>query len=262
MIDGHTHLEYGSLTKDYVLKFVEEAKIKGIKTLHILDHTHRFIEFEPMYEDLKKIPEQKAWLDNKEKKFRDHLDDFINLMQEIKKEDLPIEIKYGLEVCYTKESEAFLRDILSKYPFDFLIGSIHSIDGILYDMPFSKELLFDQIPIDTIYKRYYELQFDLIKSDLFTQIGHPDQIKLQKLYPSYDLTPTYTTLANLLNEHHMLCENNTGIHYRYHHPDIGLSDTFLQVMKDHHVSMITSSDAHHPEDVGCEINLIYEKTMR
>ena len=60
----------------------------------------------------------------------------------------------------------------------------------------------------------------------------------------------------------MLCENNTGIHYRYHHPDIGLSNPFLQVMKDHHVSMITSSDAHHPEDVGCEINLIYEKTMR
>lgn len=46
-IDGHMHLENGPLTKEYVLQFVEEAQKKGIDEIQILDHTHRFIEFEP-----------------------------------------------------------------------------------------------------------------------------------------------------------------------------------------------------------------------
>ena len=50
MIDGHTHLENGPLTPDYCMEFIEAAVAKGIDTLHILDHTHRFIEFAPMYE--------------------------------------------------------------------------------------------------------------------------------------------------------------------------------------------------------------------
>ena len=55
MIDGHTHLENGDLTIEYVQEFVDEAVKKGITTLHILDHTHRFKEFEFAYEKLKEI---------------------------------------------------------------------------------------------------------------------------------------------------------------------------------------------------------------
>ena len=70
MIDGHMHLENGPLTKEYVLAFVEEAKRKGMKTIHILDHTHRFIEFEPIYEDLRALDVQDTWLNNKSMKFK------------------------------------------------------------------------------------------------------------------------------------------------------------------------------------------------
>lgn len=262
MIDGHMHLEYGPLNKEYVLEFVNEAIRKGMKEIQVLDHTHRFIEFEPMYEELKEYEVQKVWLENKKMKFKDHLSDFINLMKEIQQMDLPIKVKYGLEVCYTPKSEEFIRKVVSQYDFDFLIGSIHSIDGILYDMSFSKELLYDKYDIDYIYQKFYELEWQLIKSGIFTQIGHPDQIKLQQLYPRYDLKPTYQKLADLLNQYHVKAENNTGIHYRYNHPDIGLSKEFLDVLKENHVEMITSSDAHKPSDVGTDIALIYEETMR
>ena len=50
MIDGHVHLENGPLTKDYVYEFIDEAIKKGIDELQILDHTHRFKEFAPIYE--------------------------------------------------------------------------------------------------------------------------------------------------------------------------------------------------------------------
>lgn len=112
--------------------------------------------------------------------------------------DLPVKVSFGLEVCYVPEYEAFLKALLSNYQFDFLVGAIHSIDGILYDMPFSKTLLWQQSDVDHIYKRYYELVFQLIKSDLFTQLAHPDTIKLFNYYPTYDLTPTYHELSKAI----------------------------------------------------------------
>ena len=37
MIDAHTHLENGDLSIEYVHKFIDAAKEKGITHLHILD---------------------------------------------------------------------------------------------------------------------------------------------------------------------------------------------------------------------------------
>ncbi len=250
IIDGHMHLEYGPLSEEYALEFVEEAKRKGIDHIQILDHTHRFKEFEPCYEPLKKYPVQKEWLENKQMKFKDSLDDYISLMERIKAMDLPIKVTYGLEVCYTVESEAYLRELLSHYHFDFLVGAVHSIDGILYDMKFSHELLWDKYPVNDIYKRYYELLKKCICSNLFTQLAHPDTIKLFEIYPTYDLKPTYYELADLIKSHHMLAECNVGCHFRYNHPDLGLSDEMLSIFVKEDVPLITASDAHHPKDCG------------
>lgn len=261
MIDGHMHLEYGDLSIEYVMQFIMAAKEKGMDKIQILDHTHRFKEFEPIYTELKEYEVQKIWLDNKKMKFKDSLDDYVHLIQKVNTLQLPIEVSFGLEVCYVPKYEQFIKDILNKYNFDFVIGAIHSIDGILYDMPFSKELLWEKYSVDHIYQRYYELIFSLIESNLFTQLAHPDTIKLFNYYPNYDLIPTYQKLASLLNEHQMLAENNTGCYYRYHHQDMGLSDTLLKVLKDNKVNMITASDAHQSDHVGSYIEEIWHKTM-
>ncbi len=259
MIDGHIHLENGPLTLDYVLKFVEEAHKKGLTEIQILDHTHRFIEFEPIYQELKDYEIQKTWLENKKMKFKDHLKDFISLMKEVQSLQLPVKVKYGLEVCYVPKHKEKIKDILSQYEFDFIVGAIHSIDGILYDMGFSKELLWDKYDVNHIYQRYYELVFDLVQSQLFTQLAHPDTIKLFQIYPTYDLTPTYKQLALLLKENNMKAENNVGCYYRYNHPDLGLSDELLTIFKQYNVDIITTSDAHKPSDTG---SFIKEATLR
>ena len=192
-------------------------------------------------------------------KFKDQLSDYIDLMKDIQKMDLPVKVKYGLEVCYVPQYEQKIKEILHAYSFDFLVGAIHSIDGILYDMSFSKELLWNRYDVDDIYHRYYELVFQLIESDLFTQLAHPDTIKLFQIYPTYDLKPTYRKMATLLKQHHMKAENNVGCYYRYGHPDLGLSDELLRILKEYQVEMIYASDAHQPEDVG---NYIKEAMKR
>ncbi|MFV0395457.1 MAG: histidinol-phosphatase HisJ family protein [Coprobacillaceae bacterium] len=260
MIDGHMHLEYGPLTKEYVLEFVEAAKKMGLTKIQILDHTHRFKEFTPIYEGVKNAHVyQKEWL---EKKKLDSIEEYHQLIEEIKNLDLDIEVTFGLEVCYVPEYEDFLKDILSKYPYDFLVGAVHSIDGILYDMNFSQEILWNVKDVNDIYIRYYELVLACVNSDLFTQLAHPDTIKLFNIYPTYDLTPTYHKIAEACLKHHVKAENNTGCYYRYGHKDMGLSDELLNIFKEHNVEMITASDAHYPGHVGTNIKDIYEKTMQ
>ena len=47
------HLENGPLTVEYAMKYVEAGVKAGMDTIQILDHTHRFLEFKPMYDNLK-----------------------------------------------------------------------------------------------------------------------------------------------------------------------------------------------------------------
>ena len=260
MIDGHVHLEKGPLTKEYVYEFIDEAIRKNIGELQILDHTHRFKEFGPIYEKYKINEAQINWLNSD---LRNSIYEYIELVEEMKKETLPIKVTFGLEVCYQSEEEKSIKELIKDiYNWDFLVGSVHAIDYIVYDSAWSIKELWDKYDTDYIYSRYYKTMFDLIKSNLFSQLAHPDTIKMFNYYPTYDLTDTYHELANELSMHHMKVENNVGCYYRYHHSDMGLSDELLDIFKQHKCSLITASDAHYPKDVGNYIKEVCDKTMK
>ena len=258
MIDGHTHLENGPLTKEYCYQMIDGAIAKGIDELHILDHTHRFKEFAPLYEKLRINNPQINWLNND---LKDSIYDYINLIEEMKKETLPIKVEFGLEVCYTIGDEQLLKELLSIYKFDFLIGSVHSVFNVAYDSSWSVEELWNKYPTDDIYKEYFKTMFSLVESDLFDQIGHPDTIKMFSFFPSFDLTNSWNKLAKLCIKHNVKVENNVGCYYRYKYPDKGLADNVLKIFKDNGCQMITVSDAHYPKDVGSYIEDIWNKTM-
>lgn len=110
-IDGHIHLENGPLSMEYAMKFVKAGVAAGMDEIQILDHTHRFSEFAPMYERLKTAsPYQKEWL---EKKRLQPLSDYFALIEEMKQKDLPIRVKWGLEVCYDPTYKDFLKSVLA-----------------------------------------------------------------------------------------------------------------------------------------------------
>ena len=128
-IDGHTHLENGDLSKDTVYAFIQAAINKGLKHIQILDHTHRFYEFKDMYEEICKIDVQREWF---EKKQKNSIKEYHALIEEIRQEEFPIQVSFGLEVCYMPGYEDFLKPLLTSYPYDFLVGSVHSVDGYLF----------------------------------------------------------------------------------------------------------------------------------
>ena len=68
MIDAHTHLENGDLSIEYVHKFIDAAKEKGITHLQVLDHTHRFFEFKDCYKRVCEVSTlQEEWFLKKQK---------------------------------------------------------------------------------------------------------------------------------------------------------------------------------------------------
>lgn len=254
MIDAHVHLDEGPLTLDYVLEFVREAKRQNINEIHLLNHTHRFKEFAPLYESCRYIREQNDWFNND---LKDSIYDYIDLIKEVKALDLSVKVLFGLEVCYFKDKEDLTRRLLSVYDWDFLIGSIHFIDNIAYDSKWSLKELWNKFDTDYLYKAYYYSLEKLIKSKMFTQVGHIDTIKMFNIYPSYDLKETYIEIANLLNEYNVIAENNTKVHYGYGHKDIGLSKELLNILKELNCKIIPSSDAHKPSDLGKLLDKVY-----
>jgi len=45
VIDAHVHLERGPYTREWLEQFVAQARRTGVTELHLLEHTHRFVEF-------------------------------------------------------------------------------------------------------------------------------------------------------------------------------------------------------------------------
>lgn len=94
----------------------------------------------------------------------------------------------------------------------------------------------------------------MAKSGLFDGIGHPDAIKLFGHRPSYPLTGYYESLAEELSKSNMYADQNSGAARRC--PEtatLGMDKELLGILKRNNVKIITSSDAHCPEDVGYKI---------
>ena len=128
MIDAHTHLENGDLSIEYVHKFIDAAKEKGITHLQVLDHTHRFFEFKDCYKRVCEVSTlQEEWFLKTQK---NSIDDYLKLIEALKKETFDIDVRFGLEVCYTPETESLLSSILKNYHFDFLPGRHVRVLGV------------------------------------------------------------------------------------------------------------------------------------
>lgn len=90
----------------------------------------------------------------------------------------------------------------------------------------------------------------LIKSRLFNIVAHPDSIKCFGHQPICDLSQTYMKIADLLIEHEMFAEQSAGLFINYGFYRHGMNSKMFDIFRSKGVKIITSSDAHRPEDVG------------
>ena len=247
IIDAHIHFHKQEYSLDIVDKMVETAIKNGVEEIHLLDHTHKFKEFSFLY--TKDSLDEATFSHFENRKYRS-IQEYLNFIKLVRLKSYPIDIKFGLEVCYFKQYEKELKEELSKYNFDFLIGSVHFIDGFAYD--YNKES-WEGKNVDLIYKRFFEITYDLIKSKLFNHLAHPDAIKIFGFYPSFNLEKYYLKVAKLLKKNNMTTENNSGF-VRFGFSNYGLNKKFYEILKKYGVKILKSSDAHEYKFIGMKFN--------
>ena len=250
MIDGHIHIERGDYSLEWIEQFVNRAVERKLDEIRLLEHCYIFEEFMAMYDPVcahsKYVDD---WFQRKAGKHK--LPEYLALMEKVRKQKYPVKIKFGLEICYFKEYETFIEEMTKDKGFDFLLGSIHFVDGFAFD---HKPEHWIGMDVDTIYCRYFEDSVSLAKSKLFDGIGHPDTIKLFGHRPSFSLLGYYESLAEALSNRNMYADQNSGAARRCPETaSLGIDKELLHVLKKKNIKIITSSDAHCPEDVGDKI---------
>lgn len=250
MVDGHIHIEKGAYTIEWISQFVNKGLERGLDEIWLLEHCYRFREFVPMYDSVCVYSEYvNKWFSKNAGMLK--LEDYLRLIQKIREYPFPIRIRFGLEICYFEEYEEFAANLTKEKGFDFLLGSVHFVDGFAFD---HKAEHWNNLDVDKIYRRYFETSAALIESGVFDGIAHPDCIKLFGHTPSFSLMEDYEKIARALAKQDMYAEQSSGICRRC--PDtagLGMNKDMLRSMKKHNVKIVTASDAHCPEDVGSQI---------
>lgn len=250
MIDGHIHIERGAYTLDWINQFVSKAVEMELDEIRLLEHNYIFEEFAPMYDSVCAYSEYvDAWFHRSAGIHK--LADYLDLIEQVRNKQFPVKIKFGLEVCYFKEFESFISELTKDKGFDFLLGSIHFVDDFAFD---HKAEHWAGLDVDKVYRRYFEDSISLAKSGIFDGIGHPDAIKLFGHKPSYPLSDYYESLAEELSKSNMYADQNSGVARRCPETaSLGMDEGLLRILKKNAVKIVTSFDAHCPEDVGYKI---------
>ncbi|BDU50808.1 histidinol-phosphatase [Haliovirga abyssi] len=250
LADYHMHFEYGSYDEEWVKGFFDAAKKRGVSELGISEHSHGFKEFEELYyEDLilddSFIGEfQKKWL--KTNKFKCYISDYEKFINELKGKGYPV--KFGMEIC-NFQNQNRVKKILDKYNFDYLITSIHFIEGWAYDSSQIKKE-WDNKDIYNVYEKYVEEIEKVAKSGLYDILGHPFNLRMYGYFPKEDMRELIERAVLALKNSNMAVDVNTGTLYRYPIKEISPYNEFMKMAKRYDLPIILSSDAHKPEDAG------------
>ena len=260
--DYHMHFEYGDYNFDWVEGFFFAAKNRGLDEIGISEHSHTFPEFEKLYyDDLildnSEVGEfQKIWL--KTNKFKHTLQEYFDFMNELQKKH---KVKIGIEVCNFKNQNE-VKKILKKWKFDYIIGSVHFINGWGFDASKIKSE-WNRHNLWQIYEDYTQEIEKLCESKIYDVIGHPFNLKIFKNFPEFDATEYYERAANAMKKNNLVVDVNTGTKYRYPIEEITPCEEFMKISAEKNLPIIITSDAHKPEDCGkfCDEAIKYVKNF-
>jgi histidinol-phosphatase (PHP family) len=173
---------------------------------------------------------------------------YLTEVAEAQKKYPEITVRLGLEADYLPGHMDFISAFIQRYPFDFVIGSVHFIG----DWDFSNPVFlhrFEEFGVDSAWISYYRLLTEAASTGLYDIIGHFDVIKKFKRFPSADIAEHVHTALQAIKENDLVLDVNTGgkrglVREIYPSPDI------LQLAREMDIPVILGSDAHAPGEVA------------
>ncbi|HEY3299026.1 MAG TPA: histidinol-phosphatase HisJ family protein [Armatimonadota bacterium] len=170
-------------------------------------------------------------------------------------------VRLGLEVDFIPETAADLATVLSSQPFDYVIGSVHIINGFPVDGSIDDWKPLGQKERDEANRTYWIRIREMAESGLFDIAGHLDLCKKFALYPSIDLSAEIEAALDAISVSGMSVELNTAGWYMPCGEEYPNTSILRGCLK-RNIPILVSADAHVPENLvrgyGRAYNLLKE----
>jgi len=244
MIDSHTHSKYSKHAVGTIEDIVVSAIDNQIQYLTITDHA-------PFPIDTKN-----RLLDTE---LKSYFEDINNVQSKYSKD---ITILKGLEVDFVPEHKDYTENLISNMELDFVIGSIHFIF-----LENKRVNIWDiaKIHDEKLIAQYFLYLEELIQSNLFDTIGHPDAI-LRGGMDENIYCDNFYPLIELMNNTNISYElNSSGLRkstydIKTNNKNKGIwnfpSKSLLSILNDNNISFTIGSDAHKPNEINMGIQTI------
>lgn len=226
MRDMHVHTEFSCDSDAKMEDYIEKAKASGIGTICFTDHVD---------------------LNTNDYGYNYYsADRFWERFNEIKySADMPIEPLAGIEFGEPHLYEKNLKE-LTKYPYDFVIGSIHWIGDM-----FPCQKVREQYSAKEFYTLYWQEVLKTVQTGGFDALGHIDFPKRYYGEIYYEEAVLNEIFRNLL-EKDLVIEINTSS-LRKGHAQTMPGKELLEIYKANGGKYVTiGSDAHVAEDIGAD----------
>jgi histidinol-phosphatase (PHP family) len=173
LADYHVHTPYCGHARGKIIEYVRAAAALGLSEIGFADHLGRYY--------LTPTQRRRYWdwgMD--EPTVARYVAELLELREMFRRE---IRIRIGLEVDYVEGAEDLLEPIVARFPFDFLLCSVHCIPqfGWKHLASYAKSC-----ETSLIYKEYFRLARAALRSGLFHSLAHPDFIWRYVGWPRFD----------------------------------------------------------------------------
>ena len=235
IVDYHMHLRAPDESIDHTVEavepFVERAAERGIDEIGFTEHVYYFEQTRHLWSMPYHL--ERCVYD---------IEPYVTAVVEAKRRGYPV--KLGIEVDYEPAREEETAEALAPYPWDYVLGSIHFLDGLGID---AEPSLVGSIGVEGAWKRYYESLAGAARSGLFDSLAHPDLVKFHGPEIDWD----WETLAESLDG--VAIEvSSAGLHKP--HGKLYPNPALLEAARARNVPITLASDAHSPQKVGRDLD--------
>jgi len=173
----------------------------------------------------------------------------VDAVVDAKGRGLPV--KLGLEVDYFTGRERETAEVLAPYPWDYLLGSVHYVDGFPVDQ---EPGLVEKLGPHEAWRRYFVWLRNAARSGLFDSLSHPDLVKHHGPRPDPEMAQLlHEETADAIEAAGVCVEVSSAGLYKpvgELYPDPQL----LEACRARGVPITLASDAHVPQNIGRDLD--------
>ncbi|MCL4433825.1 MAG: histidinol-phosphatase [Actinobacteria bacterium] len=253
MIDYHLHLwphnkmvDSPLPTIDHLAAYCSKAQERGVAEIAITEHFFRFKQAMQLLPGLVASEKDDALASSMVAYFEFHarsdLDAYVEYVLAAKHAGLPVRL--GLEVDYYAGSMDRVSYLLSGYPFDVLLGSVHWLGTWRFDDlddPLSMQQ-WNAAPVETIWRQYANALSELLDTGTCDVVAHPDVIKVTGQKPPQN-SGLWDQLAEIISRSGMAAELSSAGWRKPAAEPYPSPELFSRLVK-LGVSFTTASDSH------------------